>query len=111
MLRKGSASQFFSDPNTLMATPVLFDYEDCNRGCFGRTPEEVTLDLRAGYKLRIGDTNLDIGVDVFNVFNRQEPTSYHDYVELTTGIPDPDFMKVQSYAAPRFWRVSARWTF
>ncbi len=110
-LRKGTSTQFFNDPNTVMATPVLYNYEDCTRGCFGRTPAQVNLDLRAGYRMKIGDTNLDLGIDVFNVLNRQKATGYDDNVESTAGIPDPDFLKVASYQGPRSWRFSARWNF
>jgi hypothetical protein len=107
----GSSSKFFSDTTSVMAFPQLYDYTDCNRGCLGRTPDEATMDLHGGYKFKIGDTDLDLALDIFNVFNTQEATTFDDNVESTAGIPDPDFLSINSYQEPRRFRVSARWAF
>jgi len=88
-----------------MAFPQLYDYTDCNRGCLGRTPDEATIDLHGGYKFRIKDTTLDLALDVFNIFNTQEPNGFDDNVESTAGIPDPDFLSITSYQEPRRFRV------
>jgi len=69
------------------------------------------MDLHGGYKFKIGDTTLDLGLDIFNVFNTQEATGFDDNVESTAGIPDPDFLSITSYQQPRRFRVSARWAF
>lgn len=111
VLEKGSSNKFFSDADSLMTVPVLYNYKDCGRGCFGRTPEEVNVDLHAGYRFRIGDTDLNLAVDVFNAFNRQKPIAYDDNVETTAGIPDVDFLKVADFQGPRYYRFSARWSF
>lgn len=123
-LAKGPSTDFFNTPQitdtancqpgqqcSLMATPVLFDYTDCKRGCSGRTSDEATLDLHLGYTWKIKDTSLDFGLDVFNVFDTQEPNSFNDNVESTAGIPDPDFQRINGYQTPRHFRVSARWAF
>ena len=69
VLRKGSANAFFNDPDSLMVTPVLYDYTDCKRGCLGRTPDVMTLDLNLSYDWKIKDTTLNLALTVFNIFD------------------------------------------
>ena len=109
--RRARTTEFFNDPLSVQAFPQLYNYTDCNRGCYGRTPDLATLDLHGGYKFKIKDTTLNLALDIFNVFNSQEATSFDDFVESTAGIPDPDFLAVNGYQTPRFVRISAIWTF
>ncbi len=101
-----------------MVTPVLYDYTDCKRGCLGRTPDVMTLDLSLSYDWKIKDTTLNLGLTVFNIFDDQTVLNYRDWVESTAGIPDPDFGQVSNdnlflsdYQRPRSYRFSARWMF
>jgi len=64
-----------------------------------------------GYRLKLGDTYLDLGVSAFNVFNRQKAVAYVDTVEGSAGVPDPDFLREADFQSPRYYRFSARWSF
>jgi Carboxypeptidase regulatory-like domain/TonB-dependent Receptor Plug Domain len=82
-----------------------------------RSPDEVQLDLHADYTVRINDTQRIVFLaDVFNLFNRQEPTDYDNYVETSVGAPNPNFgfptaggaISQPSFQAPLALRLGAR---
>lgn len=108
---KGTAAQFFNDPNALLAFPLLFDYTDCKRGCLGRTSDEATVDVHIGYDLPIKDTTLSFAADVFNIFDSREPTGFDDNVESTAGVSDPDFLRELTFQSARSYRFQVRWQF
>jgi hypothetical protein len=109
--KTGTAGDFFNDANSVLPIPILFDYKDCARGCFGRTPDEVAFNVHAGYEFKIRDTRLDLALDVFNLFDSKEATSFNAFVESTAGIPDPDFGVINAYQPARSVRFNARWAF
>ncbi len=71
------------------------------RGSLGRTPDIINLDLNAQYNLEVGRTDVLLSLDIFNVFNSQNPTYYHEEFDTNYG-------EIQQYQRPRFMRVSAR---
>jgi hypothetical protein len=56
-----------------------------------RAPAEFTVDLHGDYGLNFGGRRVLFLADVFNVFNRRQPTDYDNYVETTFGTPNPNF--------------------
>ena len=106
---KGLAAAL-SDPQAV-TSPFLKSYTPVERGNLGRTAGVTTLDLHADYPLAIGRTELVFMADVFNLFNDQEPLRFDDNIEITAGVPDPDFLKPIEYQSPRTWRIATRWNF
>ncbi len=105
-----SLAAALSDP-TAVTSPFLFDYTPVKRGNLGRIPDHMTLDLHADYPLIAGKITYQFMVDVFNVFNEQQPARFDDNIEMQAGIPDPDFLKPVEYQAPRTVRFSVRASF
>jgi hypothetical protein len=100
-----------ADPNNAIGTVFLKSFTPVKRGNLGRTADLVSLDLHADYPLQTGKTTIRFMVDVFNVFQTQEVTTFDDFVELRAGVTDPDFLKPIEYQNPRTWRLAARWDF
>lgn len=75
------------------------------RGSLGRTPDIISVDANAQYNLEMGRTNVLLSLDLFNVFNSQNPTLYNEDGDLA------DFGKIRQYQAPRTLRLSARINF
>ncbi len=111
LTKTSSLSAALADVNAV-SNPFLFSYTPVQRGNLGRTPDLVTLDLGVSYPFTFGkSSNMTMRLDVFNVLGLQEPLTYDDNIELTAGVPDPDFLKATTYQNPRTWRLSARWGF
>jgi hypothetical protein len=51
-----------------------WEYYLTPRGALGRNPDEYEMDLHVGYPIRLGDSTLDVLVDVFNLLDRQAIT-------------------------------------
>jgi hypothetical protein len=61
-------------------------------GFMERAPSVSQLDLHADYTFRMNDSQrVVLLADVFNVFNRQEPTYYDNFDEISVGAPNPNF--------------------
>ena len=88
----------------------LCSYTDAPRGSLGALPDIGTLDIHAGYTAKISDTRLKVTLDVFNLFNEQQPNAIDDAVEATATVPNANFNRILGYQEPRFIRVSASWT-
>jgi hypothetical protein len=81
-----------------------------------RSPFEHTLDVHADYTFRVSDGRLVLLADVFNLANRQEPTDYDNWADLSFGVANPNFGHpvsggagaVPSFQAPRSVRLGAR---
>ena len=83
-----------------------------------RTPWEWTMDLHADYPLKLnqGRQRVVLIADVFNVTNRQEPTNYDNWTEITFGAVNPNYGQPTNgggvlstgYQAPRRFRLGAR---
>jgi hypothetical protein len=73
----------------------------------------------ASYDLKLGARKLLLIADVFNVFNTQTVLDYNSFSELSFGVPNPDFGRAgvsgvaagQQFAAPRQFRLGARYEF
>src|SRR5262249_36894275 len=51
-----------------------WEYYLAPRGSVGRGPSDWETDINATYPIRLGNTRLNVVMDVFNLFNRQKPT-------------------------------------
>jgi hypothetical protein len=102
-----------------------WEYYLSERGAFGRTDAEWEADLHFGYPIRLGAIlELNLLVDIFNVFNRQGETSrstrydwnyngWEDYQPLdwVTGEPYPAIEPGDTDRPPLnpAWNTSDRW--
>ena len=85
--------------------------EPSPRGSLGRTPSITTLDLSAQYTTNIGNTDVQLKLDVFNVFNSDKKIRVREIGDTEGGLPDPNFGKATAYQLPRTLRLSARFNF
>ena len=81
-----------------------------------RTPFEMTFDLHVDYTVKFGESRLVLIADVFNLFNRQEPTDYDNWTQRSFfGGANPNFgqpstaeLGVPAFQTPRQIRLGAR---
>ncbi|MGB5164679.1 MAG: TonB-dependent receptor [Woeseiaceae bacterium] len=78
------------------------------RGSLGTTPDIMNVDASMQYNLEVGRTDVLLSLDIFNVFNAQNPTVYNEFGETDGGVADSDYGLVRQYQRPRFMRLSAR---
>ena len=110
-LATGSGTDFFNDPNAVSAQ-FLYNYKKIKRGYLGRTPDAMTFDLNFSYPIKFGDNSqLNLMLSIFNVFNNQQAQGFNDNVESVAGIADPDFLTPNNYGAPRTMRLALNWSF
>jgi carboxypeptidase family protein/TonB-dependent receptor-like protein len=79
------------------------------------SPFETTLDAHVDYAIKFGDQKIVLLADVFNVFDRQEPTDYDNWDETSLGVVNPDFGQptaggsvYTAFQVPRQIRLGAR---
>ncbi|MEW5806751.1 MAG: TonB-dependent receptor [Acidobacteriota bacterium] len=101
---------YFNDPDAYSSWVFLKDYKEVSRGYLGRTPDTATFGLHLAYPFKIGKTDLNVMLDVFNLFNSQAVTGFNDNVEYQAGLTDPDYLVPIEYQSPRTVRLSARWS-
>jgi outer membrane receptor protein involved in Fe transport len=87
------------------------DGEAVPRGSLGTTPDVTQIDLNAQYAMDVGRTNILWSLDLFNVFNSQNPLLYNEIGETDAGLPNEDFNKIRQYQRPRAIRLSMRLAF
>ncbi len=89
-------------------------------GFLERAPSDTAVDLHADYTFKFGDKQRFVLLaDVFNLFNRQEPTDYDNYTELSFGTANPNYgfpmnggaATTPSFQAPMAVRLGARFEF
>ncbi len=86
----------------------LYDYEDAPRGSLGRTNDSVNINLHGGYKLTLPKRMLmKFNVDVFNLFNEQQPVAFDDNIEVTAATLNPNYGRITGYQSSRTIRVGA----
>ncbi|HVK51385.1 MAG TPA: TonB-dependent receptor [Pseudoxanthomonas sp.] len=82
------------------------------RGSQGNLPWTTRWDLGVNYAPDFADNRLQIGVDVFNVLNKQTTQNIIEYGELgSPGTPYHSTNRVISYSAPRSVRMTIRYDF
>lgn len=106
-----AANPLYESDGEIPETPRGDGFETVD-GFRNRTPWETTVDLHADYALPFGGPRqLRLVVDVFNLFDRNEPTDYDNYTESQFLVANPDFGRVIAYQAPRSIRLGARFAF
>ena len=61
--------------------------EGVPRGSLGNTPDVMKVDLNAQYAMEFGRTDILWSLDVFNVFNSQNPLIYNEFGDTAGGTP------------------------
>lgn len=110
-LATGTAEEWRSDPGGVSYL-FLYDYKKIQRGYLGRTPDIMTMDLNFSYPIKFSDdSQLNVMLSIFNVFNNQQARGYDDFVESIAGISNPDYLTPSDYGAPRTMRLAVNWSF
>jgi len=110
-LATGTAEEYRNDPDAASGK-FLYDYKKITRGYLGRTPDIMTLDLNFSYPIKFSDdSQLNLMLSIFNVFNNQQARAYDDFVESIAGIANPDYLTPNDYGAPRTMRLAVNWSF
>jgi len=84
------------------------DGEESPRGSLGYTSDIFRFDVAAQYTFEMGDSELDLSLDIFNLFNLQKPTEVNE--SESSGGVNPYSGLTTSYQSPRSYRVSLRYT-
>ncbi|TDR38251.1 TonB-dependent receptor-like protein [Tahibacter aquaticus] len=84
-----------------------------NRGSFGRTPWIKSIDFSVAWVPKVGNGDLTLKVDIFNVLNSQKVLQYNETGDIARGDPhhNPDFLLPDTYQAARSFRFTARYDF
>jgi len=80
--------------------PVSFytNGEPRPRGCCGRTDDIWSLDVVARYDFRLGSLDLNLRLDVFNVFDTHAVTEVDESAEDDTGAPSATYGETTSHS-------------
>jgi hypothetical protein len=84
-----------------------------NRGDYGTTPWIYNFDLGVAYNPTWAE-NLEMKMDIFNVFNRQQVTEYEetgDSGSATNPLANPNFLNAVNFQTPRSVRFTVRYRF
>lgn len=81
------------------------------RGTRGRTGFRSALDLSLDYSTSVGDSDVTIGADVFNVFESATATEVVESAEQNSGAPNPSYLLPTAFQEPRYVRLRAQVTF
>ena len=79
--------------------------EPVKRGSLGTTPDILTIDFSAQKRFDLGQTDLLLSLDIFNVFNSTNAIGFNEDGDT------PDYGLVRRYQEPRALRLSARVSF
>ncbi len=103
-----SLYNYFQDPDA-WSWVFLKDYRAVPRGFLGRTPDLASFGLHFGYTFKIQKTDLNLALDISNLFNSQAVDTYIDDVEYQAGLSQPNFLIPAGYQPPRTIRATVRW--
>ncbi|CAM2065600.1 TonB-dependent receptor [Sulfidibacter corallicola] len=81
------------------------------RGSQGTTPTVSKVDLSAQYPFTVGNGQINLRMDIFNVFDFDEVTQVVETAEQDNGSPDPAYLTPRFYQTPRTVRFSAQLRF
>lgn len=96
-----------TDPYTRTYGPVAFytGGEPRSRGCCGRTDDVWSLDMMVRYDFHLGDLDMNLRLDVFNVFDNSAVTGVYEIAELANGAPNPYYGQPTAHQPPRRVRL------
>jgi outer membrane receptor protein involved in Fe transport len=75
------------------------------RGSFGRTDDVWGLDTMLKYDFRVGGADLNVRLDVFNLFGNDSVSEVDEDGDHDNGNPNPTFMLPEKYQSPRTVRI------
>lgn len=81
------------------------------RGSLGNQPSTWQLDLSLTYDMMLGDYDVVLRGDIYNVFDNDSVLETEEEAETDLNVADPDFGLVDRYQSPRYARLSASITF
>jgi hypothetical protein len=88
------------------------------RGSLGRTDWTYPIDAHADYSIKLTEKlALRLVADMFNVFNQKKALYVDQWLELSGGVPNPDFLLPAAniysnpWQTPRYTRIAARLEF
>jgi hypothetical protein len=82
------------------------------RGTVGRTDDIYDADLHLGYDFKAGPTTINLGLDIFNLFNTQRTTQVDERFDSTEGGPQQaNYLQPIAFTPRRSMRVAARVSF
>jgi hypothetical protein len=85
-----------------------------SRGDRGRTPWTFSFDLNVGYAPNWAGGQLELALDVFNIFNHQRVIEYQERAELGSAaapLTSPNFLNDVNYQIPRSAQLTLRYRF
>jgi len=92
-----------------------------DRGTFGRTPDTVQVDLQLSYTTDdlVANGKMRFALDVFNAFNSSRPTELYETRDYSRGTSNAasgnqlsaNYGQPTSFQSPRYFRLSARYSF
>lgn len=84
-----------------------------SRGSYGRTPWTSSIDLSLAWAPKLGEGDLTLKFDVFNVLNAKRPIQYNETGDIDRAQPqhNPDYGLPDTYQAGRHYRLTARYDF
>ncbi|MDT8999085.1 TonB-dependent receptor [Paucibacter sp. APW11] len=92
------------------ASYFFCDGKPAPRGSEGRAPWIAQLDLNAAYSPSFAK-GLTLRADIFNVLNRQTPTSYYEVHDSEEAAIDKNYGRIKTRTAPRSVRLTAEYLF
>ncbi len=89
-----------------------------SRGAFGRTPTLMNLDGHFSYPFKLGDYDLELMLDVFNIFNQQKATAVDQEYSFCSNAADdetadcrnPNWNNPTAFQSPRNYRVGVKFS-
>lgn len=84
-----------------------------SRGSYGRTPWTSSIDLSLAWAPKLGNGDLTLKFDVFNVLNAKRPIQYNETGDVNRAEPahNPDYGLPDTYQTGRHYRLTARYDF
>ncbi len=98
-------------PGTPGYQPPSADYKFAPRGVAGDTPWTYQINLNASYTPAWANNNLELAVDVLNVFNQQVPQYYDTQYASDRNTKSAFYGQELNYSTPRQFRLTARYDF
>jgi hypothetical protein len=89
------------------AASFFVNGESVPRGSLGNQPSTWQLDVSLTYTTKVGDYDLELRGDVYNILDNDKVQETEEVAEFDDGTPDPDYGLVDRYQAPRYVRLSA----
>ena len=83
----------------------LPDDKPAGRGSMGTTPSIWGLDLMTKYDFQVGSINMNVRLDIFNIFDNSDTTEVDEFGEDAGGFINTNYLATTRYQAPRRVRL------